>query len=105
MQELNRPRRAEPYTAVLTDLYPNVPAWKQLVQRSGGLIGFEARPVDALAPPPGLSGLRTMFLSFHHFQPAHARAIIADAVRQGQPLAIFELTSRHLWSLLVTALV
>ena len=72
---------------VLTDKYPN-----RLAQ--SGLLPFHPVPVDATAVPSDLKGFRTLFTSFHHFRPADARAILADAVRQGQGIGVFEISRR-----------
>jgi hypothetical protein len=72
---------------VLTDKYPN------RLARSGQL-PFDPVPVDATAVPSDLEGFRTLFTSFHHFRPAEARAILADAVRQGQGIGVFEISRR-----------
>jgi hypothetical protein len=37
-----------------------------------------------------------MFTSFHHFRPSDARAILADAVRSGVGIGVFEFTGRGL---------
>lgn len=79
----------------LTDRYPNHEALARLRDRSGGRLDFEPGPVDARAVPEHLRGLRTMFLSLHHFRPSDARAILADAARAGQPIAAFEATERR----------
>ena len=50
--------------------------------------------VDATAVPPDLPGFRTIFTAFHHFRPPEARAIIADAVHQGQGIGVFEISRR-----------
>jgi hypothetical protein len=68
---------------VLTDLFPH---------RGASLYHV---PVDARAVPPGLKGFRTLFTSFHHFRPAEARAILADAVRARQGIGIFEAARRR----------
>src|SRR5262249_303428 len=44
--------------------------------------------------PDQLIGLRTVFNSFHHFRESDARKILLDAVKAGQPIAIFEYTER-----------
>ena len=67
---------------VLTDLFPH---------RGASLYHV---PVDARAVPAGLKGFRTLFTSFHHFRPAEARAILADAVGQRQGIAVFEVARR-----------
>jgi hypothetical protein len=77
-------------TVELSDLYPNIEAFRALSARTEGRLGFHARPVDATHVPEGLNGLRTMFNAFHHFSPNLAAAILTDAVRQRRPIAIFE---------------
>jgi hypothetical protein len=71
---------------LLTDLYPH----------TSGAAGFpfHPEPIDARAVPAGLDGFRTLFTSFHHFRPAEARAILADAVTKGQGIAVFEAARR-----------
>jgi hypothetical protein len=71
---------------LLTDLYPH--------QGGATTLPFHPEPVDARAVPPELDGFRTLFTSFHHFRPEEARAILADAVRQRQGIAVFEAARR-----------
>jgi len=70
---------------VPTDLYPH----------RGRIAGMHPLPVDARAVPADLTGFRTLFTSFHHFRPADARAILEDAVRQKQGIAVFEAARRR----------
>lgn len=77
---------------VLTDLFPH-----------GGSSVYHV-PVDARAVPPGLKGFRTLFTSFHHFRPVDARAILADAVRSGQGIAVFEAARRKPFDVALVAL-
>jgi len=70
---------------VLTDLYPH----------RGRIAGMHPSPVDARAVPADLWGFRTLFTSFHHFRPADARAILEDAVRHQQGIAVFEAVRRR----------
>lgn len=72
---------------LLTDKYPNRTA-------ALGPIPFHPVPVDARAVPAALEGFRTLFTSFHHFRPDEARAILADAVRRRQGIAVFEVARR-----------
>lgn len=88
-----------PPRITLSDRYPNLTAFAQASHRFPGLVGFCAEPVDATQVPPGLAGMRTLFSAFHHFPPEVGRAIIADAVRQGRGIAIFEATQRNAASL------
>lgn len=72
---------------VLTDLYPN-----QRLLREKLPEGMTARadPVDACCVPADLRGFRTLFSSFHHFGPQRAEAMLADAFRRREGIAIFE---------------
>jgi hypothetical protein len=93
---------------VLTDKYPNLAAFQSASAVSQNHIIFHSAPVDATGVPPELRGFRTMFTSFHHFEPAEARAILQNAVDARQGIGIFEVTRRapttmalmFLWALL-----
>lgn len=85
----------QPVQALLTDRYPNARAFQAASQGHGGRIEARLEPVDATAVPAELSGLRTIFNAFHHFRPEAARAILADAARARQPIAVFEIVSRE----------
>lgn len=79
---------------VLTDLYPH----------RGRIAGMHPVPVDARAVPADLKGFRTLFTSFHHFRPADARAILEDAVRHRQGIAVFEAARRRPLDILLVAM-
>ncbi|MCC2546920.1 class I SAM-dependent methyltransferase [Hymenobacter sp. BT175] len=79
----------------LTDLYPQPAAWELLARRTQGLLGLAPAPVDALNVPANLTGFRTVFSAFHHFPPAAAEALLADAVRQKAGIGIFEGAGKH----------
>ena len=83
---------------ILTDLYPHQGP------RLSGRLPVHPEPVDARAVPGALDGFRTVFTAFHHFRPAEARAILADAVAQRQGIAVFEAARRAPWEILVVAL-
>jgi hypothetical protein len=44
--------------------------------------------------PRELTGLRTIFSSYHHFPPEEARAVLQDAVDANEGIGIFEITRR-----------
>lgn len=81
-------------TVRLTDCFPNLPAFERAAQAAPGRVTYEREPVDARAVPERLAGVRTMFNAFHHFRPAEARAILADAHRRRAPILIAEVVSR-----------
>lgn len=83
----------------LTDYYPNIPAFEYTQQQADH---FDYRPasVDARQVPEDLKGLRTQFLSLHHFKPEDARSILQNAVDSGSGIAIFEAQERSLPSII-----
>lgn len=80
---------------ILTDKYPNAPAFRRAREVSGGAVAYCAEPVDAANIPASLSGFRTIFSSFHHFAPNEAAAILQDAVDRGEGIGIFEAARRR----------
>ena len=56
---------------------------------------FGAIKIDARSVPAELTGMRTLFNSFHHVRPDEARRILEDACLGGQPIGVFEITSRE----------
>lgn len=84
---------------ILTDLYPNLTAFEYINQQTDNL-NYYPKAVDARKVPEDLKGLRTQFLSLHHFKPADAQAILQNAVHQNQPIFIVEGQERSFASLL-----
>jgi len=80
---------------ILTDRYPNLSAFHRTVARKPDVFTCEPAPVDARAVPGHLSGLRTQFLSLHHFEPEDVRKILKNAIDAGQPIALFEAQKRN----------
>lgn len=81
---------------LLTDRYPNPGAAAAV--RGGDPatpVALHPEPIDATQVPSSLEGFRTIFSAFHHFRPADARTVLADAVADGAPIAIFEGTKRN----------
>jgi hypothetical protein len=85
---------------VLTDLYPNLRAFAWSRARAHVPVSYESSPVDALAVPEHLQGVRTVFDAFHHFRPIQARALLTDAARKRAPILIVEATERSLPAIL-----
>lgn len=75
---------------VLTDYYPNKKAFEKMHDFRPAIFRFEKESVSALDVPQNLSGLRTQFLSFHHFKKEDARQILQNAVDSRAPIGIFE---------------
>jgi ActR/RegA family two-component response regulator len=84
-RELDRP-----VEVILTDLYPNITSYQYLKGESSGVIDYVAEPVNAMAVPEHLQGVRTIFSSFHHFTPAQAVTLLQDAADKREAIGIFE---------------
>ncbi len=95
-QELQK--RNPDLSIVMTDLYPNIPAFTYTKQQSKNF-EYIADPVDARDIPDKLKGLRTQFLSLHHFRPEDAKKILQNAVDTKQNIAVFEGQERSLASI------
>ncbi len=78
----------------LTDFYPNLVAFKRTQEKNSLVFTYEEKSVNALNVPKELKGLRTQFLSLHHFRPNDAQQIFQNAVDANSPIAIFEAQKR-----------
>jgi hypothetical protein len=85
---------------ILSDFYPNLAAFKHTQAQDPETFEFIKKPVDAMAVPASLIGLRTQFLSFHHFKPEQAKAILQNTIDNRQPIAIFEVQQRNIKSMI-----
>src|SRR3982751_197039 len=80
---------------ILTDYYPNIDAFKKTKAKRPDVFEYVEDSVNATKVPPNLKGFRTQFLSFHHFRPKDAKAILQNAVDTNQPIGIFEAQQRN----------
>jgi len=84
---------------ILTDFYPNIPAFK-FTKRKADNFEYIEKPIDARNVPSELKGLRTQFLSLHHFKPKDAKQILQNAIDSNSSIAIFEAQERSLLSII-----
>ncbi|MEU9804463.1 hypothetical protein [Mycobacterium sp. NPDC050853] len=85
---------AGPVHLTLTDKYPNRAALEETVTILGTSADYQRDSVDATAVHAGLRGVRTLFTGFHHFPPAVARQVLADAFHSRAGIGVFEFTAR-----------
>jgi len=85
----------------LTDLYPDLANFQELSNKNNH-IHYTSEPIDATNCD--IQGFRTLFASFHHFDPPLATKILADAVHKNQGIAIFEVTKNNIWYLIRVAI-
>jgi hypothetical protein len=84
---------------VLTDYYPNLNAF-EYVHKQSSLFIYEKQPVDARKVPGHLKGVRTQFMSLHHFREEDAVQILQNAVDSKSPIALFESQERNMKSVI-----
>lgn len=80
--------------AVLTDKFPNLPAFDRAERELRGRVLTRRESTDATSVPAELRGVRTIFNAFHHLPPQVAKAVLADAAEKRQPILTFEFVER-----------
>lgn len=88
----------------LSDYYPNIPAFEKTVNKSPEIFTYTNESVDATNIPANLKGVRTQFLSFHHFEKKQAIQILQNAVDAKSPICIFEGQERSFSSIFAMAI-
>jgi hypothetical protein len=88
-------KRGDNISVLMTDKFPSVLA--------NASPYYYSRSVDATHVPRKFPGLRTLFTAFHHFKPIAARALLTDAIKSTQPIAVFECTGRDIRTMALIA--
>jgi len=81
---------------LLTDRFPSKAMIRQIESAAEQRLSYNPDPVDARLIPAELAGFRTIFSTFHHFEPAEARSILRNAFDQRLGIGIFEAAKRDL---------
>jgi len=84
--------------AKVSDLFPNLDAYRSLEKETHGMVRGVDFPVNATNVPEELSGFRVIANGFHHFSPSQATQVLADAVSKKQGIAIIEMVNRSFFS-------
>jgi hypothetical protein len=79
---------------LLTDRYPNRHAAARVAAAGDPTVRYHGAPVDALAVPTELRGVRTMYSALHHFRPAAIEQVIGAAVADRAPIAFFDIAAQ-----------
>lgn len=82
-----------------TDFYPNADSLNKELKDLPE-VNYHSTSVDARKVPPELKGVRTLFLSFHHFKEKEALQILQNAVNTQSGIAIFEGQERSIPSII-----
>jgi len=83
----------------LCDYYPNKDAFQFTTNQAKNIKAVD-ESVDARNVPKDLTGFRTLFLTFHHFRPTDAKAILQNAIDSKAGIAIIEAQERSFKSIL-----
>tara|TARA_R110002111_G_scaffold262875_1_gene342535 strand:+ start:99999 stop:100796 length:798 start_codon:yes stop_codon:yes gene_type:complete len=78
----------------LTDRYPNQSGMREVAAAFPQIVVMESRSIDARSVPADLTGMRTQFLSLHHFEPDDVKSILHNAIAANAPIALFEAQQR-----------
>jgi hypothetical protein len=89
----------------LTDKYPNTNAYQFIKAKTNAEIDYDPRSVDAAAVPPGLTGFRTIFSGFHHFDDSLAKAVLQNAADNNAGIGIFDGADRNVFTILMITLI
>ena len=65
---------------ILSDFHPNIDAFRRSKVKHPNVFGYVKASVNAMDIPKYSKGFRTQFLSFHHFKPTDAKAILQNAI-------------------------
>ncbi|MEN2281065.1 hypothetical protein AAGF08_02935 [Algoriphagus sp. SE2] len=84
---------------ILTDYFPNRKAFEYSSKQADN-ISYSLESIDAKSIPSNFEGLRTLFLSLHHFKPVDAIQILENAVNEHQPIFAAEGQERSIPSFL-----
>jgi len=85
---------------ILTDKYPNCSAFEYISAKTNGRILFSDASVDAADVSKTLTGFRTIFSGFHHFEPQLAKAVIQNAVDAKSGIGIFDGGDKNILAIL-----
>lgn len=85
----------------VSDIYPDLEAFRRASETAQGRVTYIERPVDALHIPEDQHGLRLLVRFFHHFRPEQAERILREAYDRPIPIVVFEITSRRLLQILL----
>ena len=90
MQKIIELKYAPAVQFILTDIFPNVNAYQFIKDKTKGKISFVESPINAAKVPMALTGVRTIFSAFHHFDTVVAKKVIEDAVEKNVAIGIFD---------------
>lgn len=89
----------------LTDKYPNINAYQFIKEKTPAEISYAERSVDAAAVPEDLTGFRTIFSGFHHFDDSFAKAVLQNAADSKAGIGIFDGADRSIFTVLLITLI
>lgn len=89
---------------MLTDIFPNIPAYEFIQHKTDGKISYCPSPVNAAKVDVSLKGSRTIFSAFHHFDTPTAKQVLQDAVSAGEGIGIFDGGDKNIFFIMAMVL-
>ena len=86
LEELNFPNKL-----TLTDLFPNISAWKKIAHDNNNVHYIE-NSIDAINFSEELFGVKIIYTGFHHFKPSLARQFLQNIINKKDSICSFEMT-------------
>lgn len=75
---------------ILSDKYPNIPAFQLMQAQSQGNITYLRESIDATSVSGSIEGVRTLFSGAHHFHPTMLESVFCNAVSTKKSIAFFD---------------
>jgi hypothetical protein len=89
----------------LTDKFPNKRAFEFLAEKTNGSVSYADTLVDATDVPKSLTGFRTIFSGFHHFNEPTAKLVLKNAVDAKSGIGIFDGGDKNILAILFIILI
>jgi hypothetical protein len=90
---------------ILTDKYPNTSAYEYIAARTAGEISVIYTSVDAADVPHELTGFRTIFSGFHHFDNNFAKLVLKNAIDAKSGIGIFDGGNKNILAIVAILIV
>ncbi|MEM9548042.1 MAG: hypothetical protein AAGA77_18820 [Bacteroidota bacterium] len=86
---------------IVSDKYPNFPAYQQLKKRTNNQVDYYPHSLDILHPDAEVTGIRTLFSAIHHFKPTEVKTIVQNVIDSKMPVCIFDSGDKHFGTILL----
>ena len=85
---------------ILSDKYPNLPAFEKIKRNSNYRIDYYERALDVLDMKSTVKAVLTMFSAIHHFKPNEVKTIFKNTIESKMPICIFDSGDKHIGTII-----